>query len=271
MYIYVDVLIIVNCYICFIILMLTKAVLHISVKKKNIIIATLIGGVSSLISLMSSEIPLHKMPLIFLKVLSIIIVVNIAFFDSSRKKLIIATSTFISLNALLAGCVYFINSLKPNNVIYLHNSSIYFNISAAQLVITTAMIYLFLTIISRIREKYASKSASYKVVFSFMSHQYVIPAIADTGNMARDIFTGKPVVICQGVKLYDDVCDVKAIPVPCSTVAGETLLYAITPDYIYITDEFNKCIEISALIADSTQENAEIRAIFNPDLLINEV
>ncbi len=111
------------------------------------------------------------------------------------------------------------------------------------------------------------KDHSYKVEFTLKDNMYMFSAVADTGNTATDIFTGKPVVICTATKLYSDDLSYFPIPIPYNTISGEGILYAIKPDSIYIIDESNHRQHVNALVAGIEADGNGRRAIFNPKIL----
>ena len=162
------------------------------------------------------------------------------------------------------------NRVYGEEVFYIKNGSIYFDVSLIQLILTTSIVYIIIIVISRVYDRTCCKSQSYKVEFSLSNSIYKLSAVADTGNNVTDIFTGKHVIICTGIKLYRDDAYYLPIPIPYNTVSGDGIIYAIKPDSVYITDELNKSYRVDALVAGIDNECGCKRAIFNPKIL-NEV
>ncbi len=264
--IYIDVLIVVNCYICWLALSATAFITHTYISSKVKLLSTLLAGVSSLIILLPSEKPLHVVFINLLKVISLFAIVFISFHKVNIKKKVVALLVFVGINILLAGGVYLTNSFFKENVIYTNNGVIYFDVSLTHLIIVTAFIYFTLVLSSRLYSRYSDKNHSYKVEFTLFEKCYVLCAIADTGNLAKDVFTGKHVIICTGINLYTDNSSYP-IPIPYNTVSGEGILYAYKPDSVYIIDEKEQKHRVSALVAVAQPNGGEIRAIFNPSIL----
>ncbi len=265
--IYIDVLIVVNAYICWLMLSSVSFIANIYIRPRLKVIATLLGGLSSLIILTSSETALQSLLAFALKLISLLAVIFISFYKQPVKKIAVAGLLYIGLNLLLGGAVYLTKPLFGDSVIYSNNGVLYFNISLTQLIVTTAFIYLLLVLSSRLYYRFCDKNHSYKVEFSVGDSEYCISAIADTGNLAKDVFTGKPVIICTGISLYSDISDALPIPVPYNTISGEGILYAIKPNRICIIDEKNSRLEVDALVAGIESISGERRAIFNPNIL----
>lgn len=268
--IYIDVLIVINCYICWLALSLTATLTHTYLAPKLKTIGSLIGGTSSLLILMTSNNTLQTVLVYAAKLVSFFIIVLIAFYKQSVKKYMTIGAIFLVLNLIIGGAAYLVSSLLGNRVIYLVNGTVYFDVSFLQLIITTAAVYFSISLVIRIYDRICDKSHSYKVEITLRDSSYLLSAVADTGNNVTDIFSGKPVIICTGVELYTDGSEYLPIPVPYNTISGEGIIYAIKPESIYITDEANSRQRVNALVAGVRSESSSQRAIFNPKIL-NEV
>ena len=264
--IYIDVLIIVNCYICWLTLSATAFITHTYINPKLKLLSTVLAGASSLIIMLPSEKPLHTILINSLKILSLSAIILTSFYEVNTKKKFVAALAYIGINILLAGGVYLTRGFFGENVIYTNNGVVYFDVSLTQLIVLTAFIYFALIMSSRLYSRYSDKNHSYKVEFTLCEKSYVLCAIADTGNLAKDIFTGKPVIICTGISLYVDDT-VYPIPIPYNTISGEGILYAYKPDSIYIIDEKAQKHQVNALVAFVEDNSNEQRAIFNPSIL----
>ena len=260
MTVYLDVLVGVNTYISWILLYITAAVTHTAVKAKNMALSALIGGLSSLIGLIDLS-RIHVRLLYFTAiVLSVVLIFIISYRKSGTKRIISGALIYLTLNILLNGIITVIST--PSLISY--NGFIYADISLIYLIMATAVIYILIIIISRINEYYISKHRSYMVTITHNGRTYNLIGIADTGNSAHDCITGKPVIICQGIKLYADESSPVTI-IPYNTVNSSGILYAVKPENVTITDDKGRAKHVSALCA-AIDSNEEI-AIFNPTLL----
>ena len=263
--IYIDVLVIINIYITWILLYLSKSLVHASVKSVNLVIASFISSLSSLLILIEPTNVYVKLLIFIAKVFTFAIIVLISFSGQPIKKMLVYGGIFISLNALLCGAVELFSEVFNVKSAFVFNGTIYIDIPLIMLILTTAGIYITLTVFSRLTTFKYDKDNSYNVEFSYKDTTYNLPAIADTGNTAKDVFSGKPVIVCNGVSLYISETDYIR-PIPYSTVSGEGVLYAFKPEYILISDETGRKKVVDALVA-SADTKGDSRAIFNPKLL----
>ncbi len=244
-----------------------SAIIHTHIKAKQILVSSLIGGALSLMILLPSKNTLQILLAYALRLIGLLLISFIAFFESDIKKKLFATVVFVALNAFLAGVIYFINGFANSSSITVYNGVLYFDTSVISLIAVTALVYLALIIISRIYDNKYSKEHSYRVEFELYGRHYSMSAMADTGNSAKDIFTGKPVIVCTGIKLYTESSSVRPIPIPYSTISGEGILLAYKPDYAYIIDENETKRKVTALVAAIENDCGNERAIFNPCIL----
>ncbi len=196
-----------------------------------------------------------------LKIVCIAIIINLSFISYSIKQRFLYGFIYIMLNILLGGAVEMISQLTPSVVLY--NGTFYFDISLFMLIAVTAIVYITIELVSRICTYKFNKSHSYTVSIKYNNCDILLPGLADTGNTAKDTFSGTPVIICQGIILHSGNKPCRIIPY--STVSGEGILYAIKPDYVSINDNNGNIKSVDALCA--SVESEKQLAIFNPILL----
>ncbi len=259
MSIYLDVLVLVNTYISWLMLSLTAKLSRFGIKAWRLALSAFLGGFSALIIVF----PMPNLLALFLKALSLVLISLTAFWQKGIVvvKLITLTGIYIVVNIVFGGAVYLVQRLLQTDVIYFGNYSVYFSISAVNLILTTAVIYLAMCLLSRLFGQRLGKVRSYKVLFSLDDKSYSLQGIADTGNTVCDVFSGKPIIICTG---FDEAQG--GIPVPYSTVNGDGVLFAVKPNTLHIQDEQGKLKPASALVA--FKQGSEKRAVFNPNILV---
>lgn len=227
--------------------------------------ASFIGGLSSLLILIEAESVTVKLLTITAKAATFTLIICIGFFGQPIKKMIIYGCIFFGLNALLCGAVGWLCEQFQVRSVLVSDGTIYMDIPLIMLILTTAGVYIALSVISRFTAFKYDKCHSYSVEFEYNDAVYNLPAIADTGNTASDVFSGKPVIVCNGISLYTSEADYIR-PIPYSTVSGEGILYAIMPQHVQILDENGLKKDVDALVA-SADTKGDCRAIFNPKLL----
>jgi len=260
MSIYLDTLVIVNAYITWLTLSLTSKLSHQYSSPVRMAIGAFIGGFSSLIIVIPASIWV-----VFLKILSFILIVATVFLRKgmSKSRFMIICVEFLGVNIVFGGAVYLLQSVIGSDIIYINNASFYFDISLGTLIFFTAVIYVLTVIISGFLERKVDSSHAYRVMFTSGGNSYSFDGVADTGNTVTDLFTGKPVIICTGSSEKPSLERFSAVPY--STIDGEGLLYAYSPDELYIEDETGRRIAVNALLAFT--DSGERRAVFNPAII----
>ena len=261
--IYIDVLIILNTYLTWLLLSLTAALTHTALKTSRCALASFIGGISSLIILIPTHVKLIGFIVFVLKVISCAAIVAAAFYRQSAKKLALLTVSFFAVSMLISAALELLQTSVGTSTFCLQSGFIYLDISPLNLVISTAVIYFAVCVFSKLFSKKLGVLNSYRIDFQIGCKAFSLDAVADTGNTARDLFSGLPVIICTGVDIKDGK---KLRAVPYKTISGEGILYAFSPDNLSITDEKGSSKEISALVA-GINSNGEQKAIFNPKIL----
>lgn len=265
MNVYLDTLVIVNIYISWTLISLTARLGHFICTPKRKALASVLGGFSSLLILIPNESKKASAAILLLKLLSFIAIPTAAFLKKgiSKKRLALSFMLYIFLNTAFGGIVYLAGTVLGSGVIYINNCSYYFDISLECLIFLTAAIYAAVCLASWIFERTGGKNGAYRVGFTVGNDSYCIEGISDTGNTVTDLFSGKSVVICTGFGHSPPAGNIRAVPY--STVNGEGLLYAFSPDGLYIEDASGEKKEVSALVAftDGTSK----RAVFNPKIL----
>ena len=261
--IYIDVLIILNTYLTWLILSLTASLTHTALKTSRCAIASFLGGLSSLIILIPTSDKLLSFTIFALKIASCVSIVTTAFWRQSIKKLILLNVSFLGGTMLVSAALSLLQNILGTSPFCMQSGFIYLDISPINLVVSTAVIYFLICVFSKLFSKNLGALNSYRIDFQMGCKAFSLDAIADTGNTARDLFSGLPVIICTGV----DIKNGKMLrAVPYKTISGEGILYAFSPDTISITDEKGSSRTVSALVA-GIDPDGEQKAIFNPKIL----
>lgn len=187
--VYIDVLITVNVFIDFILILCTKKALCINTSFKKMLLASLLGGVQSLIALFP---PLPFFLNIPIDVLCAAGIVLCAFGKCPFKCFIKRISVFLSLSFSFCGIMMFLyNAFKPKGM-EVYNDTVYFNISPVLLIILTLVCYYILKL-TKILTKGGNGSGVCKVEIkvneqSYFSLQRLI-LVATLLNRFREIMS----------------------------------------------------------------------------------
>ncbi len=283
--IYLDVLVAVNIFVTYILLVCTRVVAKLQTKKWGVVISTIIGGASSLI-IFWEEMPIALS--IVYKILVGIIISYSAFVPNNRKLFFKTTLAFFLVNFIFGGVMYFIEiTLNINNILYI-NGTVYFDISVLFLVSMTLICYGLLLVGDYFLRKRASENTIYEVLLYFRNECVTLKALYDTGNHLTDGLDSKPVIIVELKEILrffstsetvffmdDDLSsDVPATIknvfriIPCNSVTGSSILKGFIPEKIEIISKDYKYETTFLVVAVSNGDlqNGEYNCILNADI-----
>lgn len=280
--IYLDVLIAVNIFVTYILLVSVRVILKMDTNKWGLVLASFIGGASSLI-IFYEEIPL-LISILYKTIVGVVISFS-AFLPKTKKLFFKTTFSFFFVNFIFGGVMYFIEiTFNINNVIYM-NGTIYFDISVAFLVSVTLISYGLLLLSDYFLKRRASENTLYDAEIYYRNKKTEVKAFYDTGNHLTDGLIGKPVVVVnlKCLRSFFDLVELDylenglitdEIPgtlkreirlIPCSSVVGSSVLKGFTPQKIVIKSK-NVQFETTYLILAVTNEelsNGEYDCILN--------
>ena len=235
MKIYVDIIFLINLIYDFLILSSVNVVLKRFIKPKRIFFASFFGSVSAF------SIFLPILNNIYITIILSIIMVIIAFgykdFIYLKNNLIY----FYMVSVIYAGFLYLIN-LKFNKHIDMldaYNYKVLINFIG--LMILSPIIYIL--------HLYSYKNYSinhsnyYKLEFSLFNRFYSTNAFYDSGNLVKDPYKGRAIILVSRKILDGDIKNKSPIYVPCNLLNNSTLIRCFKPNLIVINNKvINNCL-----------------------------
>ena len=213
MKIYIDLFFLLNLIMDCIIIISTSILLKRKTSTIRIILSSLLGGISSLLLLFSN---INK---ILLEVISIILMVLIAFGYNKIRYIIKNIIYVYLLSTLLGGIIYLFNIKVSNNVFLTYLIII---------IISIEVLILYIKEIKKMKNIYNNY---YKVDIYFKDKEKIsVIGFVDTGNNLYDPYKKRPIILLSKKYIRDD----NYILVPYYTMSGEGLLKCIKPDIIFI-------------------------------------
>lgn len=289
MVVYIDVLIILNLYINFFLIKATALVMRRDISAKRCVLAALIGALGALVMLLP-ELPLA---LTFLIKLVIGGITTFASFGRQPPRdFAVCALFFLVISFTFAGVMMALwTFVSPFGMVW-SNGTAYFNIPIAALAAFTAAAYFIVKLIRMFADKRLRCNKICKVNVKANGGEAELFGLADTGNEMCDIFSGRPVMICdfskslpiipQNVISYfnereqltpcgqilpnereqtEMIEGIKLIP--CSTVSGSALIPVFKAEQITIDGK-----EADALIGISKQPLGDgVDCVFNPKII----
>ena len=264
--IYVDVLIFLNVFITYFLLLGVKRLLRLKTSTKRLILSSLAGGIFSLLALLP-ELTIVLSILYKLSVASVLVL--IAFEKCRIKEFAKRTFTFFVVSFLFCGIMIMLYSLlKPNNLVII-NDVVYFHISPLFLLSSTVICYLILRIYQHITRRRNALHHIYSVTVFLKSKSVTFDGRIDTGCSLTEPFSGADVIIAEKSVLKRLAYDENNMRViPFSSLGGSGIIKGFRADDVYINN-----IRIEKEIYIGACENiivGEVKAIINSNIIESE-
>ncbi len=253
MVIFLDILIILNIFVDYFLLLSCSTILKETVPKRKIIVGALVGGFFSLVIVFPN---LNFLLNILIKIVFAAILILITFGFKSKQIFIKRFLIFFAENLIFIGVMFFIwNFISPPGMLY-KNGFTYIAISPVILLIGSLISYFVSCVFNLIMARRVDCKKIYPIEVSFNEKKLVLNALYDSGNCLIEPFSGKPVCVCEYEKIvklfslefasffddffnnYEKISNLnlkKTIKlIPCDTVSGFSVLPAFLPQSFFV-------------------------------------
>ena len=255
--IYLDVLLIFNLYMNYLLLSLTARITHIKLVFWRGLFGAGIGSLASF-SLFLPEFPFFFSALF--KFLTALLMCLSAF---GKKRLFRNCTAFFGISFLVSGALYALSVCSQIHTVH-QNGYFYFDISLSYLIGFTILAYLLLSVMQFLYDRNQIADRNYQVFIRYQADTALLDGLADTGNSLTDFYSGKPVIICDN-SLLKNIQPEHSHILPYFTIAGSGTIKVFQPDEIIISSDCGTAKTVDALVGIGEQENG--KAIFNPKLM----
>lgn len=201
MTIYIDVVLIENLLMNYIILFATGTVLKIKIKYIRILLASLVGAIYTIIAYILA---LKIYSNIFLKFVLSLIIIYIAFNPKSVKKLFKFTLIFYLTSFVFGGAAFaLIYIVRPQEI--LRNNGLVLNSNSIKLIFISAIVaFIIITIgFKVVKSKISARDMYCYIKIKLNDKEIEAKAMIDTGNFLKEPITNTPVVVVEHTLLYD--------------------------------------------------------------------
>ena len=274
MVVYADVLVILNVFITYFILLCTKLMLRKSMypKRKNIVIASLLGGFYALVLLIPS---VHPIFLFLMNFIVSILLIMLSFTPKNMKNFLKAYLTFLLIHFLYIGITFIVlYYFQPKKIIFQHGF-LYFDVHFKTLFIVTTLCYILLEILENLYRKRAPDNCYYVLNIFHHGNKYHAIGFLDTGHSLSDGFSDLPILVAEPkffrtvtkVHLEEEFSKEKIRLIPYRDISTDGFLKAILVDEIQIPQ---KNLQVKpALLAESKHSfhSNDFEILFGNDLL----
>lgn len=295
MTIYIDIVLIENLIMNYIILFTTAVVLKIKVSHIRLILASLLGAGYSIIAYMGI---IKVYSSIILKIILSVLIIYIAFNPQNIKKMCKDLLLFYLVSFVFGGAAFaLIYIIKPQNI--LMKNGLFLGTYHLKTVMLGAVVAFCIIIgaFAIIKNKISKKDMFCEIEILINQKKIKTKAMIDTGNMLKEPITNVPVIVVEHILLYSCMPkeilnnlkeimggDFKNIPcdiqekyisklklIPFSSLGKQNgMLIGIRPEYVkVITDEQEKINKnvIIGIYEKSLTKKGEYQALIGIELL----
>ena len=295
MTIYIDVVLIENLLMNYIILYATGIVMKIKMKVVRLLLASLIGALYSIMAYIST---FGIYSNIILKFILSIIIIYVAYNPQTAKKMWKELMAFYLVSFVFGGAAFaLIYIVKPQEI--LMKNGLFLGTYPLKNVLLGAVVafILIITVFAIAKNKISKKDMFCDIKFKLNGKEIKTKAMIDTGNLLKEPITNTPVVVVEHTLLYDcmpkeilnhleDILggDFEKVPeeirinyisklklIPYSSLGKQNgMLLGIKPDFLVIQEEENeekKDNIILGIYNKSLTKRGEYRALLGIELL----
>lgn len=203
MTIYVDIVLLENLCMNYIILFATGFIMKMKLHHIRIILSALIGGVYAILSYMQIF-PIYSNMIV--KIVLSVCMIYIAFFPKGIKALIKQLVMFYLVSFVFGGCAFaLLYFVKPQDI-FMRNG-VYIGTYPIKIALLGGIVGFILTYIAFkiVKNRMSKKGLIYEIEIKINEKSTKVKAMLDTGNQLKDPITAIPVVIVEKEKLYEIV------------------------------------------------------------------
>lgn len=256
MKIYVDLIVLLNFFLDFILLLSVSLIL----KRNTRVIRLLLGSLVGAVSILSLFVSINSLELFFFKIFISILMILISFGFKNFRYTFNNLIYLYLVSIILGGFLYFINdelSYKNTGLVFFHNG---FSINWIIIVFLSPILIFFYVKNQRKQKEEISKNYEVDITFLNGVTKHLI-GFLDTGNNLFDPYKKRPIIVIDKKVLgsYKPRC----ILVPCLTVNKESMLRCFRVKKIVVN---RKIIEDECLVGIS-DNNFKIDGV---DLLLHK-
>ncbi len=241
MVIYADVLLAVNWWVDFLLLVLLRRITGAQARGWRLALGALCGGLTAFVLLLP---PLPVWLSLLCKAAGAALMVLVAFPPENGRCFLRRILWLFALSAGLAGLCEGVYYFFAPAGIYVSNGVVYYRISPLLLVGLTVLCYGILCLIGQRMRRSAPKRHRYAVSVSNRGRTVTLPCLYDSGNHLVEPFSGAPVIVMERdavSSLLPEGWDGKDLPtgpgwrvIPFSSLGGEGLLPAFRPERVTV-------------------------------------
>ena len=235
MVIYADVLFFINFSMDFLSLFICSLVTHRAYKKKRIIFASSLGAVYGVLQVI---INLEFITGVVICILVAVLMINVTFKEKKVNNIIILTAIYFFVSTALGGIMSLIYTTMNGMLTLVISNYTYEGVynGARLFVIIFLTLIVSLLFTKALNSKKDLKSVALTV--KIMDKNYDLEGLCDTGNMLKEPFSGKSVILvvksCEIGMEISKIDENKKKYIPYKDVHGEGMLKGVMPKELMV-------------------------------------
>ena len=283
MVVYADVLLIVNLFVNYVLLLCSSMIMKKHTQRLRILLGAAIGAFYGFVVFLP-ELP--SLAEFALRIATTVLIVLGAFGYKNLPSFLRSFFTFFAVSFVFGGIMLVLwVTVAPIGMTY-NNGAVYFDIDLAVLAVSTVVSFAVVSLIAHFTARRAPKDSIALVKISYKGKEVKLTALIDTGNSLCETFSGYPVVLGEAeslekimpdaVRAFIDGDDVSSSPemrlVMHKTVSGTGVLPVFRPDYIEVKSVSHsiKTSEVYVAVTKNNLARGEYEMILNPALFEEE-
>ena len=200
MTIYVDVVLLENLYMNYIILFGTGYIIRLKIKHLRILLSSLIGAIYAILAY-AGIFPMYAN--IFVKIVLSICMVYIAFYPKNIKGMVKELIVFYLVSFALGGCAFaLLYIVRPQDIFM--KDGVYIGTYPIKIALLGGIVGFIVTYIAFkvVKTRMTKNELIYDMVIKIKDKELTTKVMLDTGNMLKDPISNMPVVLVEKSILY---------------------------------------------------------------------
>lgn len=283
MIVYADVLLIVNLFVNYALLLCASMIMKKHTQRLRILLGASIGAFYGLIIFLPD---LPGVVEFALRIAATALIVLGTFGYKNPASFLRSFFTFFAVSFAFGGIMLVLwVTVAPMGMVY-NNGAVYFDIDLAVLAVSTVVSFAVVSLIVHFTSRRAPRDSVALVKIGYKGKEAKLTALVDTGNSLCETFSGFPVVLGEAESLEKIIPDVvrefvngedvssssEMRLVMHKTVSGTGFLPAFRPDYIEVKSVSHnvKTSEVYVAVTKNNLARGEYEMILNPALFDEE-
>lgn len=200
MTVYLDVVMLENLCMNYIILFATGYLMKIKMKQLRLVASSLLGGIYAVVTYLEI-LPIYSS--LFMKIILSILMVYLAFRAKSIKNLCKQLVIFYLISFAFGGCAFaLLYFIKPQDI--LMKNGVYVGTYPLKIALLGGIVGFIIVHIAFkiVKTKLRKKDIIYEIKIKVGEKTLQVNAMLDTGNMLKDPISGMPVIVVEKAQLY---------------------------------------------------------------------